>query len=157
MRFPDQIERPARLDFGPESSRGICTTLPPKAGAPYATLVSAVDADGNEVAGIRAVELRVPLGTFTGWNPRHPDQGAAGDLMSMMGSTLPFCRDADERARLGDPRPSIAERYTSRDDYLARVRAACAELVVGHHMLAEDVHEVVARAGRQWDLFQAGL
>ena len=154
VRFPDQIERPVRLDFGPESSRGICATLPPKAGAPYAPLVSAVDADGNEVAGIRAVELRVPLGTFTGWNPRHPDQGAPGDLMSMMGSTLPFCRDADERARRGDPRPSIAERYASRDQYLARVRAACAELVGFRHMLAEDVDAVVARAGRQWDLFQ---
>lgn len=77
--------------------------------------------------------------------------------MAMMGSTLPFCRDADERARRGDPRPSIAERYTSRDQYLARVRAACAELVALRHMLDEDVDAVVARAGRQWDLFQAGL
>jgi hypothetical protein len=157
VRFPDQIERPLRLDFGPEWPRGICATLPPVTGAPYATVVSAVDADGNEVAGIRPVELRVPLGTFTGWNLRHPDQGAPGDLMSMMGSTLPFCRTADERARRGDPRPSIAERYASRDDYLARVRAACAELVALRHMLAEDVDAVVARAGRQYDLFQAGL
>jgi hypothetical protein len=157
VRFPDQIERPLRLDFGPEWSRGICVTLPPLTGEPYGTVVSAVDADGNEVAGIRPVEVRVPLGTFTGWNPRHPDQGAPGDLMAMMGSTLPFCRTADERARRGDPRPSIAERYASRDDYLARVRAACAELVALRHMLAEDVEAVVARAGRQYDLFQNGL
>jgi hypothetical protein len=155
VRFPDQIERPLRLDFGPEATRGICATLPPKAGPPYATLVSAVDADGNEVAGIRPVELRVPLGTFTGWNPRHPDQGAPGDLMSMMGSTLPFCRDADERARRGDPRPSIAERYASRDEYLARVRAACVEMVGRRHLLAEDVDAVVARAGRLFDWIQA--
>jgi len=157
VRFPDQIERPVRLDFGPDAARGICATLPPKAGAPYASVVSALDADGNEVAGIRPVEVRVPLGTFTGWNVRHPDQGAPGDLMSMMGSTLPFCRTADERARRGDPRPSIAERYASRDDYLARVRAACGELVALRHMLAEDVDGVVARAGKQWDLFEAGL
>jgi hypothetical protein len=77
--------------------------------------------------------------------------------MSMMGSTLPFCRTADERARRGDPRASIAERYASRDDYLARVRAACAELVALRHLIAEDVDAVVARAGGQWDLFQAGL
>jgi hypothetical protein len=157
VKFPDQIERPVRLDFGPEWSRGICSTLPPIMGAPYATVVSAIDADGNEVAGIRPVELRVPLGTFTGWNLRHPDQGAPGDLMSMMGSTLPFCRTADERARRGDPRPSIAERYASRVDYLARVRTACADLVALRHMLAEDVDAVVARAARQYDLFQAGL
>ncbi len=154
VRFPDRIERPVRLDFGPEWSGGVCSTLPPKMGAPYATLVSAVDADGNEVAGIRPVELRVPLATFTGWNPRHPDQGAPGDIMSMMGSTLPFCRTADERARRDDPRPSVAERYASRDDYLARVRAACVELVGLRHMLAEDVEAVVARAGRQYDHLQ---
>jgi Alpha/beta hydrolase domain len=156
VRFPDQIERPRRLDFGPDAARGICATLPPRAGAPYATVVSAVDADGNEVAGVRPVELRVPLATFTGWNPRHPDQGAPGDLMAMMGSTLPFGRDADERARRGDPRASIAERYASRDDYLARVRAACGELVALRHMLDEDVDAAVARAGRLWDWIQAG-
>jgi len=156
VRFPDQIERPRRLDFGPDAARGICATLPPEAGAPYASLVSAVDADGNEVAGIRPAEVRVPLGTFTGWNVRHPDQGAPGDLMSMMGSTLPFCRTPDERARRGDGRPSIAERYPSRDDYLQRVRGACAELVALRHLLVEDVDGVVTRAGRLWDWMQAG-
>jgi hypothetical protein len=112
-----------------------------------------VDTDGNEVAGIRPVELGAPLGTFTGWNPRHPEQGAPGDIMSMMGSTLPFARTAAERARRGDPRPSIAERYTSREDYLARVRAAAEALVKTRHMLAEDIDAVLARAGRQYDLF----
>jgi hypothetical protein len=31
---------------------------------------------------------------------------------------------------------------------------ACAELCTLRHMLAEDVEAVVARAGRQYDLFQ---
>jgi hypothetical protein len=157
VRFPEHIERPQRLDFGEEWSRGVTSTLPPKIGAPFATVVSAVDADGNEVAGIRPVELAVPIGTFTGWNPRHPDQGAPGDIMSMKGSTLPFARTAEERARRGDPRPSIAERYASREDYLGKVRAAAEALVQKRHMLAEDVDAVVARAATQWDLFQAGL
>jgi len=77
--------------------------------------------------------------------------------MSMKGSTLPFARTADERAQRGDPRPSIAERYASRDDYLGKVRAAAEALVRKRHMLAEDVDAVVARAATQWDLFQAGL
>jgi len=167
-RFPDHIERPARLDFGHggptphrPASGGTDPQTPfaalPKVGARYASVVSAVDADGNEVAGIRPVELAVPLATFTGWNPRHPDQGAPGDIMAMMGSTLPFSRTADERARRGDPRPSIAERYASRDDYLTRVRAAAHALVGARHMLAEDVDAVVARAATRWDLIQAGL
>jgi hypothetical protein len=155
VRFPDHIERPMRLDFGHDWAH--TATLPPKTGATFASVVAAVDTDGNEVAGIRPVELAAPIGTFTGWNPRHPEQGAPGAIMSMMGSTLPFARTAEERARRGDPRPSIAERYASRDDYLARVRGAAAALVGARHMLAEDVDAVVARAGKQWDLFQEGL
>ena len=27
-----------------------------------------LDKDGNETAGVRSVHLRVPLGTYTGWN-----------------------------------------------------------------------------------------
>ena len=91
-------------------------------GAPYPSFVSAVDPDGNEVAGLRPPELLAPLATFTGWNLRHPDQGAPGDLMSMMGSTLPFPLTRDERERTRDPRPSIQERYGDRAGYLARVR-----------------------------------
>ena len=156
-RFPKHLERPLRLDFGADWPRGISTTLPPKTGGPYGSVVSAVDTDGNEIAGIRPVELAVPLGTFTGWNPRHPEQGVPEDIMAMMGSTLPFARTAEERAQRGDPRPSIAERYVSRDDYLTKVRAAADALVGARHMLADDVDPVVARAGAQWDLFQEGL
>jgi hypothetical protein len=94
----------------------------------------------------------VPLATFTGWNPRHPDQGAPGDLMAMMGSTLPFPRTAVERARTGDPRLSIEERYAGREDYLARVRREAEIMVGSRHLLAEDLDAVVARAGALWDL-----
>jgi hypothetical protein len=155
VRFPDRIGRPVRLDFGPDVERGIVAHLPPKVGAPFAALVAALDTDGNEVAGLRPCELRVPLATLTGWNPRHPDQGAAGDLMSMMGSTFPFARTAAERARLGDPRPSIEERYRGREDYLERVRGAAGAMVAERHLLAEDVAAVVERAGRLWDFIHA--
>ncbi|HEX5531845.1 MAG TPA: alpha/beta hydrolase domain-containing protein, partial [Methylomirabilota bacterium] len=150
VRFPDRLPRPVRLDFGPAVDRGI-VDLPPKIGAPYVTVVSAVDADGNERAGIRPPELRVPVATFTGWNPRHPDQGAPGDLMSMMGSTLPFARTAAERAQTGDPRPALEERYGDRDRYLARVRRDAEAMVADRHLLAEDVDAVVERAGALWD------
>jgi hypothetical protein len=156
VRFPDLISRPCRLDFGPEAARGIVTELPPKAGAPYPTFVSAVDADGNEVAGVRPVELQAPLATFTGWNTRHPTQGAAGDLMSMMGSTLPFARTRAERAQRGDSRPSVEERYPSRAAYLAAARAAAQRLVAERFMLEEDVNATLARAERMWEFFGGG-
>jgi hypothetical protein len=74
--------------------------------------------------------------------------------MSMMGSTLPFPRTAAERARSGDPRPSIEERYRGRQDYLDRVRQAAEVMVGERHLLAEDVAAVVERAGRLWDYVQ---
>ncbi len=150
-RFPDRIERPRRLDFGPELARGIFHELPPKIGAPFVSFVPSVDEDGNDIPGVRPVELLAPLATFTGWNPRHPDQGVPGDLMSMLGSTLPFAVTRAAREASGDPRPSIEERYGSRAAYLARAREAASRLVAERHMLAEDVAAVVERAGRLWD------
>ena len=157
VRFPERLARPARLDFGPQTEGGIVSELPPKVGAQYPSYVAAVDADGNETVGIRPVELAVPLATFTGWNPRHPEQGAPGDLMPMMGSTLAFARTREERAQRGDPRASIEERYASRAVYLAAVRAAAEALVAARHALAEDVEAMVARAGECWDLVERGL
>ena len=93
----------------------------------------------------------MPLATYCGWNPRHPDTGAAGDLMQMMGSTLPFPASRAERSRKGDPRPSIEERYASRDAYLARVRDAAMTMVSARQVLEEDVEAIVERSGRLWD------
>jgi hypothetical protein len=151
VRFPDRIERPRRLDFGPDLGHGVVNDLPPKIGAPFVTFVPAVDDDGNDRPGIRPVELAAPLATFTGWNPRHPDQGGGGDLMAMLGSTLPFAATAAAGRAKGDPRRSIEERYASREAYLERVRESASRLVAERHMLAEDVDAVVERAGRLWD------
>jgi hypothetical protein len=156
VRFPERVSRPVRLDFGSDWARGIASVLPPKAGPAYVTHVSAVDGDGNETAGILPPELLAPLATFTGWNLRHPEQGAPGDLMSMMGSTLPFPTTAAARERAGDPRLSLAERYGSRAGYLDRVRTVAAAAVGRRHLLEEDMPAVVARAGALWDFIHAG-
>jgi hypothetical protein len=150
VRFPERITKPTQLDFGPEIGRGIAA-YPPRAGATYRTYVSAVDEDGNEVAGVQAPELVAPLATFTGWNTRHPDTGAAGDLMSMNGSTLPFALTKQERERTGDPRRSIEERYASRAEYLEAVRRTTRELIEKRHVLAEDLEAIVDRAAKRWD------
>ena len=62
--------------------------------------------------------------------------------------------NAAEREAAGDPRPSIDERYASKEDYLARVRAAAEALVRDRHLLAEDVGGVVEVAARKWDAFR---
>src|SRR5262249_1418132 len=58
---------PLRLDWGPRfSSEGIADVVPPRAGAPFRTLVPAIDADGNELAGIRLPDIAAPVASFTG-------------------------------------------------------------------------------------------
>jgi hypothetical protein len=141
-RYPIHHDRPQRRDF---------TTLPPKDGPTYGTRVSAVDDDGNERAGIPVPELSVPVATHTGWNLRHPDIGGADQLLYFAGTTLPFARTRAEREKVGDPRPSIAERYRSRDDYLARVREAAKALAAEGYLLDEDIDTSLAYAARFWD------
>ena len=104
-----------RLDFGPEASNGIATTLPPREGEAYPHFVPSVDPDGNELSGIRLPDVTVPLATYTGWNLRHPQIGAPERLMSLIGSTIPFPATEGERAAKGDPRRSIEARYPRQD------------------------------------------
>ncbi len=148
----DQPLNMRRLDFGPDVEQGI-GSYPPDVGELYPSFVSAVDADGNETGGVRLPDLRVPVATYTGWNPRHPETGGSGQILSMLGSTLPFPATADERHRSGDPRLSIAERYRDREDYLARVAAAADALVAERLLLEEDRELVIRLAGRKYDAF----
>ena len=143
-RYPIHHDRPQRRDF---------TTLPPKDGPTYGTRVSAVDDDGNERAGIPVPEVSVPFATHTGWNLRHPDIGGADQMLYFAGATLPFAKTRAEREKTGDPRPSIAERYRSRDDYLARVREAAKGLVAEGYMLEEDIETSERFAARLWKAF----
>ena len=153
---PDPALLPASRcpDLGPRAAEGI-GRYPTEVRGTYPSYVSAVDADGNEVAGIRLPDIAVPAATYTGWNPRHPDIGGAGQLVMMQGSTLPFPATAEERARTEDPRPSIAERYRDRDEYLARVRAAAGELAAQGYLLGEDVELAAQEALRRYDAFAA--
>jgi len=143
---PRHHARPCRLDF---------SVLPPRPGPAYGSLVSAVDADGNEVGGIALPEVAVPLGTHTGWTLRHPSIGGEAQRLVFAGATIPFARTRLEREAAGDPRPSIEERYRSREDYLERVRRAGAALVTQRYMLEEDVELEVALAARAWDHWTA--
>jgi hypothetical protein len=144
-----------RMDFGPNASAGL-VNYPPVESGTYPVLVSSMDEDCNEVAGIRLPDVAVPLATYTGWNVRHEEMGQGGLMTSgapLFGSTLVFPRTRAEREASGDPRRAIDERYASKDDYLARVRAAAETLVRDRYLLAEDIEAIVAVAERKWDAF----
>jgi Alpha/beta hydrolase domain len=151
--FPSQHFQPHRLDFGPEWAHGIASWLPPKVGAPYVTFVPAVDQDGNEVVGIRLPDLTVPLATYAGWNPRHPEQGAPEQSLRMLGSTLPFPPTQRLRQQSGDPRLSIEERYGSKEAYLELVKKAAEALIAERFLLHADLEAIVQRAAWRYDLF----
>ena len=111
------------------------------------TLVPAVDADGNEVAGIRLPHVAVPLGTSTGISVY---KDMPGELCDRDGIYAPFARTRAERERTGDPRPSLEERYGTRDAYVARVRTAVDGLVGARLLLAEDADRYVDAASAAW-------
>ena len=149
---PANLNEAWRLDFGPEWKNGIITQQLPAVGKAFPVLVPQVDADGNDRAGVHIPEMRVPLATYTGWNLRDPSIGATDQRVSFIGSYLPFARTAADREKAGDPRPSVAERYNGRDDYLGRYRKAADELVRERWLLPEDVPAVMERGASEWDV-----
>ena len=151
--FPDHLRHVTRFDFGP--NEGIPENLPPVTGNPYPALVSNVDADGNDLAGIRLPDVAVPLATITGWNLRHPDTGGSGQTHKTMGSTVPFAFTKQERQDTSDPRPSVEERYASKDDYLDRAEGVARDLVSEGYLLDEDVPRVGQMAGERYDLLES--
>jgi hypothetical protein len=113
----------------------------------YHTLVSKVDADGNELAGIRLPDIAVPLGTYTGWN-LYKKPFPEGELCDRDGSYMAFARTNAEREKTADPRRSIGERYQSKDDYVTQVKAVSAGLVGARLLLPEDAERYVEAAAR---------
>lgn len=137
----------ALLDFGPLFGRlgGVLTLQPPISGAAYQQFVPRPDPDGLDIAGVRPLQIRVPLGTNTGWNVRNPSF-RAGNLCSLSGTHVPFAQTKAERLANGDPRPSLEERYGSHLGFVNAVRRATRELVYERFMLQEDANTLISAA-----------
>lgn len=115
-------------------------------GTGYTVLVSKIDADGNDVAGVRSVTLQVPLGTYTGWNQRRAGM-MEGEFCGNPGSYFPFAKTAAERG--ADPRPSLQERYGTKAAYVEKVEAAAARLVSERFLLPEDAARLIEEARKR--------
>lgn len=135
------------LDFGPEFDQtgGILTLQPPRLGPTFVGLVPRADADGLDVAGIRPMQIRVPLGTNTGWNVRVP-AFRGPDLCGLSGSYVPFARTRGERLASGDPRPSLEERYRNHAGFVKAVEKAARQLVKERVLLEEDAQKFIEAA-----------
>ena len=143
------------LDYGPDFyETGIASINPPLITPPYQdnpangpiypSYVPRTDEDGNDIAGVRLVDVTVPLATYTGWALRAGAQ--ANDGCEASGQTIPFPRTKAERLASGDPRLSIEERYPTFEYYARRVVYAIESMVKDRLMLCEDADNEVARA-----------
>jgi Alpha/beta hydrolase domain len=112
-------------------------------GTSYTILVPKVDADGNDIGGVRSVAVQVPLATYTGWNQRRAGM-MENELCGNWGAHFPFAKTATEREN--DPRPSLQERYGSQAGYVAKVEEAAQKLVSEGFLLPDDAARIVQEA-----------
>jgi hypothetical protein len=152
---PDRLSVTRVADLGPRALEGI-GAYPPIEHETYVCLASAVDSDGNEIAGIRLPDVTLPVGTHMPWNLRHSSIGAHEQIIQLFGSTLFFKATRQQREAAGDPRPSIEERYANREAYHDAVQAAAETLAAERYLLEEDVPHVVTACLERYDTAVAG-
>lgn len=160
MGFPDLPGHPTPTgmavglmdyDFGPglnlNDFTGVITRQPPGIRRTIPALMPRVDPNGNETSGIPSVLHGAPLGTYTGWNVTaggfFKGQPCGGGLT---GGFIPFAATRAERDASGDPRPSLEERYGTRDGYVCAVRAAATREVARRFLLKRDADRLIEQA-----------
>jgi hypothetical protein len=152
ISVPAYMPQVFKMDFGPEFvAKGIIANEPPLLGSAFIVKVPQVDDNGNELGGVRLPEVAAPLGTFAGWNVLLPQMTDLHYLSGLIGSFEPFPKTREDRQKAGDARKSVAERYTSRQDYLDHVDKAVQELMRERLLLKNDTPGVLQRAGEMWD------
>ncbi len=140
VKTPTRLHDVHRLDFGPDfRTRGIVTFEPPRMGPPFAILVPQVDADGNDMAGLKTPQVAVPLAVHTGWNLRNPAIGSPEELFSMVGSYFPFAKD------------KVVSRYGNKQAYLGKMRSEAQRLIGAGYLLERDLAALEALSSREWD------
>ena len=127
---------------------GVISIEPPIALQIYPTLLPQVDADGNDLDGLRSVTLQAPLATYTGWNVRRTGF-SQGDACDLTGASIPFALTDAQRALSGDSRPSLTARYGSLAGYEAAATQAAAQLRQRGYLLPDDVAAAIASAVSQ--------
>jgi hypothetical protein len=150
LRFSGLHNRQLFLDYGRNILRGRMDIHPPRpiGNGGYTILVPKVDADGNDLAGIRLPAVQAPLGTYTGWNLQ-PRRLAINELSGLLGSFIPFSKDKAQRNQRHDPRLSLQERYANPRDYVNKVSRAARTLVEQRYLLPDDAERMIHEARKK--------
>ncbi len=149
-RIPHQ---PYRMNFGPRWSLGIIDREPPALGAPYLLFVSRVDSIGNDLGGIRSIEILAPLATYYPWQLRTGMPAATDRLVSFRGTFVPLPRTEADRRTSGDSRPSIEALYGNRARFLERVDQSLSSLIARRFLLSEDSTTARNRMVDAWNRY----
>ena len=102
-------------------------------------------------------DISVPLATHTGWNLRNPETGSPEQLISMIGLSSAFAISRASRETTNDPRLSIEERYTSREDYLQKVRVEAQKLADEGYILHHDIDVIVKNCSNRYEYLVSKL
>jgi hypothetical protein len=145
VNYPPWIHEPPIFDLT-TIENGVLTEVPIPFLAFYPAYAPTVDADGNEIPGIRIPDIQCPIGTHTGWALRTATFNGEGTPIRNGGSFIPFARTRAERLAAGDPRLSLEERYRNHAQYVRCVRQAARELRKQDFILPEAVDDYVRRA-----------
>ncbi|MFQ5656039.1 MAG: alpha/beta hydrolase domain-containing protein [Candidatus Methylomirabilales bacterium] len=156
VMFPTVAHEAYRVNYGPRWHHGIIDRQPPELGKPFPVLVPQVDQFGNELGGVRSIELLVPLATYTPWSLRTGFPTRTDELTDFFGTYIPLPKTEAARRETRDPRPTIQGLYMNKENYLRSVRRAARFLVEQGFLLQEDVPKVVALAEQHWDWLFSG-
>ncbi len=141
-----------RVDYGDKWAEGIITKQPPDPGRPFPSLVCQLDSNGNEMDGIRNIEIRVPLATYFPWNLRTGFKGGSDQLTDFQGTFIPFPLTEEEKLKNKDPRPAIFTLYPSKADYMNKVKIETNILIEQGFVLPQDKAYLEENASSLWDL-----
>ena len=146
------------FDYGPDyydggPNGGVPTINPPHITPPYEnnpangqiypSFIPITDSDGNDIPGVRMVDISVPIATYTGWGLRSGPQ--ANDGCESSGQFIPFQKTAAARIAAGDPRPSVQERYPTYGSYYEKVEHGLKHLMHRRLLLKEDYTSELTR------------
>jgi Alpha/beta hydrolase domain len=138
-------------NFGPQYNKGILDPITDNAtGSFYYAAVPKVDANGNDIAGIRLPEITAPVGTSSGWALRPAAFGGKSDGLDGAegaGQFVPFANNVASKDP-GDSRKALTELYATQAAFVAARANAAADLKARRLILDADAANYSTNAAK---------
>lgn len=124
---------------------GVISREPPLVKQVIPEYVVRTNGDGNEVAGVPSILHQLPLGTYLGWNVT-ASGFFKGEICAFTGGYVPFAQTFAQRLATNDPRPSIAERYSTVGNYYFAASQIAKHLIAQRLLLPADAARITSQA-----------